>query len=94
MNNQILKHMEILGFKATDKVTGFKGVITSLCFDLYGCVQAAVTPEATGSTLEGGLWFDVTRLDIKSNKPVMDIPDFAKGYISEGKKGCSFKPAQ
>lgn len=33
-----MKHIDLLGLKAEDKVTGFKGVITTLSFDLYGCV--------------------------------------------------------
>jgi hypothetical protein len=39
------KHLDILGYEVTDRVTGFKGVVTSISFDLYGCVQALVTPQ-------------------------------------------------
>ena len=38
------KHFNLLGMKGKDVVTGFKGVITSLSFDLYGCVQAVINP--------------------------------------------------
>ncbi len=41
---EILKHLELLGLKCEDRVTGFKGVIISMTFDLYGCVQAIVDP--------------------------------------------------
>lgn len=90
---QIEKHMKLLGLKVKDKVTGFNGVVASLSFDLYGCVQAVVTPPAgEDGKLEDGRYFDVTRLEVTSNKPVMDLPDFSKGYVAEGKKGAAEKP--
>ena len=36
----ILGHLELLGQKVEDKVTGFRGVVTTISFDLYGCIQA------------------------------------------------------
>jgi len=90
---QVNKQLALLGLKAEDKVTGFKGVIDSVCFDLYGCVQAALTPAVDSKgELKGGKWFDVTRLVIRDHEPVMDLPDFDKGYIAEGKKGPADKP--
>lgn len=88
------EHLKLLGHKATDKVTGFKGVITTIAFDLYGCIQAVVTPPTneTGKKENAG-WFDVPRLEITSQEPVMPIPDFEKGYpIPQGKKGPAEKP--
>jgi len=86
------KHIELLGKKAKDAVTGFSGVITTVSFDLYGCVQAVITPPVCkeGKTQEGN-WFDVTRLVVNDEQPVMNKPDFYKGYIAEGNKGCSHK---
>ena len=40
----IKKHLEILGFRVTDKVTGLTGVAVSVSFDLYGCIQVIVNP--------------------------------------------------
>ena len=90
---QAQEHLKMLGKKTVDKVTGFEGVITSISFDLYGCVQAIVTPEtnAKGERCPGE-WFDVTRLGNISDNAVMEVPDFSKGYIAEGKKGCAEKP--
>jgi len=87
-------HIELLGFKAKDKVTGFEGVITTVSFDLYGCVQAVITPEVKKGDIEvkSGHWFDVTRLIVNRKKRVMDIPDFKKGYVAEGRKGSAPKP--
>lgn len=68
----------LLGLRATDKVTGYKGVISSVCFDLYGCVQASLTPPAKegDQELKHGHWFDVQRLDVELAERVMKVPDF------------------
>jgi len=87
-----IKHLEKLGFKAKEKVTGLEGVITSVDFDLYGCVQFLVQPSAKDGEIPRSKWFDVTRIDITSKERVMEMPDFDKGYISEGKKGPANKP--
>lgn len=71
----ITQTIDLLGYKATDKVTGFQGVISSVCFDLYGCVQAALTPLAKDGTVPDGRWFDVQRLVVSTNR-VMTPPDF------------------
>lgn len=41
-----LSYMELLGRHVTDRVTNFQGVVTSVSFDLYGCVQCVVYPYA------------------------------------------------
>ena len=93
------KHMEIMGLEVKDLVTGFKGVVTSISFDLYGCVQVAVIPKVgTGGKADEGKWFDIARMKIKSSKPVMPVPDFnlddkeAKVAVSKGLKGPAEKP--
>ena len=88
----IEKHIETLGKPVQDKVTGLSGIVTSVSFDLYGCVQAVITPYADGSKLNDSMWLDVTRLKITSEERVMDLPDYSKGYIAEGRKGCAEKP--
>jgi hypothetical protein len=86
--------LELLGMKAEDKVTGFKGVITSISFDLYGCVQALINPGADkDGKLRDQSWFDVARLTLLGVEPVMDRPDFQLEQIVEGKKGPAEKPA-
>lgn len=71
------EHLNLLGLPAEDKVTGLKGVVTSISFDLYGCVQALIHP---GTDNEGKLreqtWLDINRLKITNENPVMDRPDF------------------
>lgn len=92
MNTKINDHIELLGLKAKDKVTGLTGVIDSICFDLYGCVQATVAPAAKDGKIENSRWFDVTRLSVTHKKRVIDVPNFDKGYVAEGKKGPAEKP--
>lgn len=68
--------LSLLGLKAKDRVTGFTGVISSVTFDLYGCVQAILTPavDSNGKTGESA-WFDIKRL--QTDERVMDTPRFS-----------------
>ena len=86
------KHIELLGKKAKDSVTGQEGVVTTISFDLFGCVQAVITPAAKDGKLLDGNWMDVTRLEILDHEPVMSLPNFSEGYVADGKKGCAEKP--
>lgn len=70
-----MNDLELLGLKVRDKVTGFNGVVSSVCYDLYGCIQAIVTPFADDKgELKDGRWFDVSRLTVLDADPVMGIP--------------------
>jgi len=85
-NIMIEEHVNsLLGRKAVDKVTG---TITSISFDLYGCIQGLLS-----ESLNQSYWLDITRLEIKSNKPVMELPNFTKGYVAQGRNGPAEKPA-
>ena len=87
------KHIDLLGFNAEDKITGFKGVIDSVCFDLYGCIQVSLKPpiDKEGRIPET-YWFDVTRVKINTGKRIVEMPNFYEGYVAEGKKGPADKP--
>ncbi len=90
---EIQKHLNKLGHKVKDLVTGREGIITSISFDLYGCVQAVVTTEVTTNTEKPtNEWFDIARLKILSKKPVMKQPNFDFGPVAEGLKGGFVKP--
>ncbi|MFT4095910.1 MAG: hypothetical protein QM651_02225 [Rhodoblastus sp.] len=85
----------LLGRKGEDKITGFKGVVTSVCFDLYGCVQLALNPPIDDKgVVPDGRWFDVNRIAI-SGEPVMHAPDFSARAIkpSDYDRGPAEKPA-
>jgi hypothetical protein len=73
----MLKHMELLGFKVRDIVTGFEGVVSTIGFDLYGCVQGIVTPESKDGKMEESRWFDVKRLYKINNQPIMQVPSYS-----------------
>lgn len=94
----IKKHIELLGHRATDRVTNFSGVITTVSFDLYGCIQVVVTPPVGGNGnsenhYPSSHWFDITRLDV-SKERVMELPNFKKGYVAKGNKGPAEKPLE
>jgi hypothetical protein len=73
----IKKHLDMLGVKVEDRVTGMKGVITSISFDLYGCVQAVINPGLDKDEKpRDGMWMDVARFKVLDTTPVMARPDF------------------
>lgn len=82
------EQLGILGKPVCDKVTGFKGIATSVCFDLYGCVQVIVTPSVDDG--KEGRWFDYHRLKVKSEKRVMPLP--AYGQTNYAERGPAEKP--
>ena len=90
------KHLDLLGMTVTDRVTGFSGAVVSVIFDLYGCIQALVHP---GLDQEGKIrsseWFDVNRLKVTSETPVMERPrfDFEPESIANGDKGPAQRPS-
>lgn len=94
-NVNIKKHLNKLGYKAKDKVTGFEGVITSVSFDLFGCVQALVDPgmDKDGKRKEQA-FMDIARLEILGKAPVMEQPDFDWTETDEAKAAGKHGPAR
>lgn len=91
---QYEKHIAMLGLPVVDRVTRFAGIVSCVTFDLYGCVQVIVMPKIKkDGEIPDGKWFDAARLQVTSQKRVMPLPDFEKGYVAEGKKGPAEKPA-
>jgi hypothetical protein len=86
----IEQSLKMLGLKATDKVTRFEGVVSSVSFDAYGCVQAAITPPARDGKLGEGHWFDVKRLELGDR--VMEAPRFSDTAMGD-EIGAAEKPA-
>ena len=82
-----MDYFKILGMPCKDKVTGFKGIATSVSFDLYGCVQVWLTPEVTedGKTPDG-VWYDFMRVHATGER-VMDIPVFEGTEAGPERKG-------
>jgi hypothetical protein len=91
--DHVNKHLSYLGLKVRDRVSQLEGVVTSVTFDLYGCVQTLVhTGVDKEGTLREQVWFDIARLEVLSPTPVMAQPDFVSGPVAEGLKGPSEKP--
>lgn len=89
----VRKHMSLLGLKVKDRVTGYIGVVASVSFDLYGCVQALVNPGmGKDGKLQEQVYFDVARLEVLDKTPVMNAPDYDYGQAAEGLKGPAEKP--
>jgi hypothetical protein len=83
----------LLGCRAKDKVTDASGVVTSVAFDLYGCVQAALHAglDKDGKPLEQ-YWYDVQRLVVTHDTRVMEPPRFGGTPAAEHASGQSAKP--
>lgn len=90
------KAIGLLGLRAVDKVTGVEGVVSSVSFDLYGCVMVTLTPRIKpDGTMPDMRWFDVARIDVQPGDRVLPIPDFAAVATvpEEYSHGPSEKPA-
>jgi len=88
-----MKYLELLGLKARDKITKRAGVITSIDFDLYGCVQAILTGTVNEEgEVKSSNWLDVARLEIIDKTPVMEQPKFKAGYEFPAVHGAANKP--
>lgn len=90
---EIKKHMNLLGMEVQDKVTKIKGVVTSLCFDLYGCIQVTITPTAKKNERTESYWYDINRLKILNKKSVIKRPNFEFGSQAKGEQGGFDKPS-
>lgn len=96
MTVHLQRHLDLLGMRVVDRVTGAKGVVTSVGFDLYGCIQAVVNfgLDKDGKPSESH-WYDVSRLEVLSDVPVMPRPQFewTQETVSAGRKGPAERPA-
>jgi hypothetical protein len=99
MENEMLikKHLDLLGHEVKDKVSDYEGVVISMSFDLYGCIQADVWPKQLtkeDGSVRQGLWLDVSRLSKTSDAPLMEQPNFEWGEFAEGRKGPAHLPSK
>ena len=90
------QHLQLLGQRVEDKVTGYTGVVTSISFDLYGCIQATVHAGIgdDGKPREQ-YWFDVNRLKVVEETPVMPRPvfDYSPEDVAKGYQGAAERPS-
>ena len=96
MSVEIKKHLALLGHEVKDKVSDLTGVVISISFDLYGCVQADVREKKLDKEgkLQQGWWMDVSRLIVTSEQPLMDQPNFEYGDVARGFKGPANLPSK
>jgi hypothetical protein len=81
---------KMLGCRVQDRITGITGIVESVSFDLYGCVQAVMRSRPTTEKpleIPEGRWIDVKRLTVLDPTPVMDVPSF------DPEIGAAEKPA-
>ena len=90
-----MKGFELLGLKVSDKVTGIEGICTSICYDLFGCIQATINPglDKDGKPREYH-WYDINRIKVLDSTPCIDLPDFCTptSRVAQGLQGAAEKP--
>lgn len=88
----IEKHLKLLGMPMKDVVTGVKGMVESVSFDAYGCVQACIRPKADkDGEVPEGYWFDIKRLKSWGARIMGAPPHFLTPPGKEA--GAAAKPA-
>ena len=73
--------MTYLGMTATDKVTGFTGIVIGFVYYITGCNQCLIAPKAeTPSKMPDGVWIDENRLEFQATfPPIVITTDVVKG---------------
>ena len=85
MEIKVMEHFKFLGFRAKDVIAGAEGVITSIAFDISGCVQGFLSRgfDKEGKRLEG-YWIDTKQILIMSKSAVMPAPAFLSVTATAG----------
>jgi len=74
----IAEYLEVLGKKGKDKISGIEGRISSIVFDLYGCVQVSLSQKVNSEgKVPDGYWMDFNRIEITDHERVLPLPEFA-----------------
>ncbi len=69
--------IDLLGKRGRDKITGIEGLVESVTFDLYGCVQLCLRQVVKeDGKINDAMWMDVQRIEVQDSPRVMDVPDF------------------
>jgi hypothetical protein len=91
----VQEEFRLLGYEAEDKVTGMRGVIVSISFDVSGCIQGYMKPKVDkdGKQIDG-YWFDTKRLKTISAHPIVDQPEFVSIPGGESLPGFPSLPSK
>jgi hypothetical protein len=88
------EHLRLLGFKVRDVVSGITGIVTSISFDISGCIQGLVTPEVDkDGKYPDSRWIDTKRLKEIADMSVMPIPTFSSVPGGQELPAYSEKPS-
>jgi len=69
--------LALLGFQVRDSVTQRTRVVVSISFDISGCIQGYVMPQADkDGKVSDGWWCDTKRLTATAETPVVARPTF------------------
>ena len=62
-----------LGFKGVDRISGYRGVIESVSFDIYGCVQYLLRREVKDNdpNTDVAAWYDEKRIRVTGKQRVI-----------------------
>lgn len=93
---KVQDHLQMLGLEVEDKVTKFRGIVTCVSFELYGCIQYAVHPPVDrDGKIPEGRWMDFNRAVVLNPNPVMVRPEFVKSPQQETREtGPEEKPLE
>ncbi len=88
-------HFRFLGRKCKDRITGFVGVGSSVCFDVYGCINTCLTPPiGKDGKPSDSHWFDNNRIEKVSDKIVQPLPEFLAVPKAIDPRGGFDRPAR
>lgn len=68
--------LDLLGFSCKDKVSGFAGTLTSVCFLITGRTECILAPPVSKDGELHHAWFEVERLEKVGKIRAMPKPDF------------------
>lgn len=73
----VFKHLELIGHTVKDKITGFRGIVTAIRFDLYGCIIAEITSEKYSETGDVTIkHYDLIRLEVDTTIDPCQIKEY------------------
>lgn len=85
MTKTIISPRAKFGLEATDKLTGFKGIVSAYSAHLTGCDQWFLQPQGKKETKPDGHWFDENRLIFGKRKlDDLDVPREGKTSPDNG----------
>lgn len=73
---------DVLGYQATDTISGFKGTITGIASYLTGCTQYLIEAKVGEDKDTKSCWFDDSRIDV--SMVTIALPSESYGSVLPG----------